>query len=61
MSNDVPPAAKWRQLAAEAFAAATEMTDPEARAVMLDIAERYERLARYAEARPDKEEPKKSG
>ena len=60
MSNDVDPATKWRQLAAEALAAAAEMTDPEAKAVMLDIAERYERLARYAEDRPDKEDPNKS-
>jgi hypothetical protein len=44
-------AARWRELAAEALAVAAEMTDPEARAVMLVIAERYERLARHVEAR----------
>ena len=61
MSNDVEPAAaRWRKLAAEMLEAAQEMTDPEARAVMLDIAERYGKLARYSEARLDKEEPKKS-
>ena len=52
MSNDVEPAAaRWRKLAAEMLEAAQEMTDPEARAVMLDIAERYGKLARYSEAR----------
>ena len=55
MSNDVEPtAAHWRKLAAEMLAAAAEMTDPEAYAVMVDIAERYQRLAQYADARSDK-------
>jgi hypothetical protein len=59
MSDDVEPAAaKWRELAAEMLAAAAEMTDPEAYAVMLDIAERYERLAQFAEARSAREKPK---
>ena len=60
MSNDVEPAARWRQLAAEALEAAGEMTDPEARAVMLDIVSRYERLAQYAEARASRKDPDKS-
>jgi hypothetical protein len=52
MSNDVvPAAARWRKLAAEVLEAAAEMTDPGAKAVMLDIAERYERLAQHVEAR----------
>jgi hypothetical protein len=42
---------RWRKLAAEILSAAKDMTHPEAKAVMLDIAERYERLARLAEAR----------
>ena len=41
----------WRRLAAEIISAAREMTHPEAKAVMLDIANRYEKLARLAEAR----------
>lgn len=51
MSNDVEPAANWRELAAHSLATAAELTDPEAKAVMLDIAARYERLAQYAEER----------
>ncbi|MFZ1103412.1 MAG: hypothetical protein WAN86_11315 [Hyphomicrobiaceae bacterium] len=38
-------------MAAEARAVANEMTDPQARQIMLKIAEGYERLARRAEAR----------
>ena len=59
MSDDVEPAAgRWRRLAAEARDAAAEMTDPEAKATMLVIAERYERLAQFADARSAREEPK---
>jgi hypothetical protein len=50
-------AVRWRQLAAEILSAARDMTHPEAKAVMLDIAERYERLAKVAEARAKGEEP----
>lgn len=50
MSKDAE-AARWKELAVEALAAAAEMTSPEARAIMLDIAERYARLAQYAEER----------
>lgn len=61
MSKDGQPeegVARWKELAAEALAAAAEMTDAEAKSVMLDIAERYERLARHAEARSGRKEPK---
>ncbi len=37
--------ARWRALAEEAWAAANEMTDPEARRVLKFIAAAYERLA----------------
>lgn len=61
MSDDVEAdAAKWRTLAAHSLASAAEMTDPQANAIMLDIAARYERLAQYAEARAAREEPDKS-
>ena len=43
-------AAKWRALAGEMLAAAAEMTDPQAKAVMLDLAARYLTLA-------DREDP----
>ena len=38
-------AAKWRALAGEMLAAAAEMTDPQAKAVMLDLAARYQAMA----------------
>ena len=61
MSEDVEPAAaKWRTLAAHSLAAAAEMNDPEANAIMLDIAARYERLAQFAEARAAREQPDQS-
>ena len=41
----------WWALAVEAREVAAEMTDPQARQIMLKIAEGYERLARRAEAR----------
>jgi hypothetical protein len=54
MLSDEDGAARWRGMAAEARAVAAEMTDPEARQIMLSIAEAYDRLARYAEARKKK-------
>jgi hypothetical protein len=45
------PVARWRGLAEEARAAADQMTDPEARVILLTIAQGYERLAQRAEAR----------
>ena len=47
-------AERWRMLAVETFAAAQAMADPEAKQVLLLIAEAYERLAERAQA------PKKS-
>ena len=47
-------ASRWRALAAEARRVAAEMTEREARQTMLEIAEGYERLAHYADARKAK-------
>jgi hypothetical protein len=44
-------ASRWRALAAEARRIAAEMTHPETRRTMLLIAERYDRLASFVEAR----------
>jgi hypothetical protein len=41
----------WRSRAEEARSLAEEMTDLEARAMMLRIAEGYDRLAQHAEGR----------
>ena len=60
MSKDVQGAAHWRELAAQALAAAYELTDPQAKAIMLDISARYERLAQYAEGRASRKDPDKS-
>jgi hypothetical protein len=38
-------AAKWRALAGEMLAAAAEMTDPHAKAVLIDLAARYQAMA----------------
>jgi hypothetical protein len=51
MAQDCDSPSRWWALAAEARAVAAEMTDPQARKVMLKIAEGYEHLARRAEAR----------
>jgi hypothetical protein len=48
MWNDIE-SERWRALAAEALAVAREMTDPDAKAIMLEIAARYERLAKAAD------------
>jgi hypothetical protein len=59
MPSDVDVAERWRTLAAEARAAADEMTDPEAKRTLLNIADGYERLARRAEARKNDHEDSK--
>ena len=45
------PVARWRGLAEEARSAADQMTDPEAKVILLTIAQGYEHLAQRAEAR----------
>jgi hypothetical protein len=44
-------AERWRALAEEAWAAANEVTDPEARRVLVFIATAYERLAERGKKR----------
>jgi hypothetical protein len=51
MAPDRNDPSRWWALAAEARAVAAETTDPQARQIMLRIAEGYERLARRGEAR----------
>lgn len=51
MPADIDDAERWRALAVEARDVAEQMTDPEAKRVMLFIAEAYERIAARAEAR----------
>jgi hypothetical protein len=57
MSDHVEAAANWRELAAHSLATAAEMIDPQAIAIMLDIAARYERLAQYADERAARKKP----
>ncbi len=47
----------WRGRAAEARAIAVQMTDAHARAVMLGIAQDYEKLAQRAEQRAGERSP----
>jgi hypothetical protein len=51
MPSDADVAERWRALAMEARSAADELTDPEAKRIMLSIAAGYKVLARRAEAR----------
>ncbi len=44
-------AAYWREKAAEARAAAEQMSNPRSRLAMLDIADSYDRFAEQAEQR----------
>ena len=46
-----PIAEHWRNHAADARAAAEVDTDPVAKHILIEIADRYEKLARNAEAR----------
>jgi hypothetical protein len=48
---------RWRALAEEARQQAEFMTDPDARRLMLGIAEGYERLAERAKLRRDTKNP----
>ena len=59
MPSEFDVGERWRTLAAEARAAADEMTDPDAKRTLLKIAEGYERLARRAEARKKDQEDSK--
>jgi hypothetical protein len=59
MPSEVDAPERWRTRAAEARATADEMSDPEAKRTLLNIAEAYERLARRAEARKKDQEDSK--
>ena len=48
---DEKDARYWRSLAVEALARAQELKEPETKALMLTIAQKYDRLARQADAR----------
>jgi hypothetical protein len=54
--SDADVAERWRALAVEARGAAEKLTDPEAKRIMVSIAEGYDILARRAETR--KKDPK---
>jgi hypothetical protein len=47
----------WRERAEEARALAGQMTDPEAKATMLGIAEDYEKMAKRAQDRATGDSP----
>jgi hypothetical protein len=49
--------AQWRALGAEALAVAKQLTDPDARQIMLEIAEKYREMAERAEKRREKRQP----
>jgi len=57
MSSEPPePPERWRALALEARNVAAQMTDLEAKLVMLSIARIYERLTVLAQAREQKKD-----
>jgi hypothetical protein len=51
------PALRWRALADEARSIAGQMTDPQAKLILLTIARGYERLAERAVARSARRDP----
>jgi hypothetical protein len=55
MQSDADAVERWRALASEARAQAEQMTDAQARQIMLNIAEGYDLLARHAESRQRRE------
>jgi hypothetical protein len=56
-SETSDPSARWRVLAAEARETADQMTDPEAKLVLLSIAQVYQHLAQRADERHAKKDP----
>jgi hypothetical protein len=51
MQSEIDAVERWQALASEARAHAEQMTDAEAKRIMLNIAEGYDLLARHAESR----------
>jgi len=56
-SQTSDPSARWRALAAEARETADQMTDPEAKLILLSIAQIYQHLALRVEERTPKRDP----
>lgn len=56
-SETSDPSARWRVLAADARETADQMTDPEAKLILLSIAQIYQQLALRAEERTAKKDP----
>jgi hypothetical protein len=56
LGDDPDPVARWRWLAADAREAAVQSTDPEAKLIILSIAQAYEHLARRAKERKPKKD-----
>ena len=54
MQSNVDNAERWRKLAEEARAVADQLTDLDAKQIMLRIADGYELLMRHAEDRTKK-------
>jgi hypothetical protein len=54
MPSNPDNARYWRERAEESRVLAKGLTDPEAKRMMRDVVETYERLARHAEARERK-------
>jgi hypothetical protein len=54
MAADEYDVTRWRARAAEARTLADQLTHPEAKRLMLEIAEKYERLASAAESQRGK-------
>ena len=57
MAAILKDAAHWKERAEDARRVAAQLTQPEDRARMLEIAENYERLAVRAQVRADAEPP----
>ena len=55
VNDNHPDAARYMQLAAEAYSSASMMTDAASQAVMIKIASAYMRLARLVREREDDE------
>ena len=54
MQSEIDSGERWRKLAEEARAVADQLTDLDAKQIMLSIAEGYELLTRHAEAHKKK-------
>ena len=55
MQSDIDAVERWRTLALEARTQAEQMTDAEAKRIMLNIAKGYDLLTRHAQIRKRRE------